>query len=98
MKVLVTVNITKGFDTWLAMSQTMTEEAAKNGIKMIWAATNPDETSVFVLTEMQDPAQMKTFGEREDIAKARAGGRDRRVNADHLHRPDVHARLGRRPA
>ena len=47
MKVLVTVNITKGFDTWLAMSQTMTEEAAKNGIKMIWAATNPDETSVF---------------------------------------------------
>ncbi|HCI00350.1 MAG: hypothetical protein CME00_06165 [Geminicoccus sp.] len=71
MKVLVTVNITKGFDTWLAMSQSMTEEAAKNGIKMIWAATNPDETSVFVLTEMQDPAQMKTFGEREDIAKAR---------------------------
>ncbi len=72
MKVLVTVNITKGFDTWVAMSKSMTEEAAKNGIKMIWAAANPDETSVFVLTEMQDPAQMKTFGERADIAKARA--------------------------
>ena len=38
MKVLVTVNITKGFDTWVAMSKSITEEAAKNGIKMIWAA------------------------------------------------------------
>lgn len=71
-KVFVTVKITKGFDTWVAMSESMAEEAVKNGIKMIWPATNPDETSVFVLTEMQDPAQMKTFGEGEDIAKARA--------------------------
>ena len=27
---------------------------------------------MFALIEMQDPEQMKTFGEREDIAKARA--------------------------
>ncbi len=26
----------------------------------------------FALMEMQDPEQMKTFGEREDVAKARA--------------------------
>ncbi len=71
MMVLATVNITKGFDTWLDMSKSMSEEAAKNGIRIVWAATNPDETAVYVLTEMQDPAQMKTFGEREDIAKAR---------------------------
>ena len=45
MKVLVTVKITKGFDTWVAMSKSMSEEAAKNGIKMIWAAANPDEST-----------------------------------------------------
>ena len=28
--------------------------------------------ALFALIEMQDPEQMKTFGEREDIAKARA--------------------------
>jgi len=72
MKMLVTVKITKGFDTWLEMSKAVTPEAEKNGIRQIWAGTNPDETQVFVLIEMQDPAQMKTFGEREDIAKMRA--------------------------
>ena len=39
---------------------------------MVWAGTNPDESKVFVVMELQDPEQMKTFGEREDIAKARA--------------------------
>ena len=29
-------------------------------------------SKVFALIEMQDPEQMKTFGEREDIAKIRA--------------------------
>ena len=42
------------------------------GVKLIWAGTNPDESKVFALTEMQDREQMKTFGEREDVAKARA--------------------------
>ena len=32
---------------------------------------------MFVLVEMDDPEQMKTFGERDDVAKARAvGGED----------------------
>ena len=39
---------------------------------MIWAGTNPDESKVFAVIEMQDPEQMKTFGEREDVAKTRA--------------------------
>ena len=72
MKILVTVNISKGFATWVQMSKDMTPEMEKVGVKMIWAGTNPDESKVFVLIEMQDPEQMKTFGEREDIAKARA--------------------------
>jgi hypothetical protein len=44
---------------------------------MVWGGTNPDESKVFVLVEMEDPEQMKSFGEREDVAKARAeGGED----------------------
>ena len=72
MKMLVTVNISKGFATWVQMSKDMASEMEKVGVKMVWAGTNPDESKVFVLVDMQDPEQMKTFGEREDIAKARA--------------------------
>ena len=72
MKMLVTVNISKGFATWVQMTKDMTPEMEKVGAKMVWAGTNPDESEVFALIEMQDPEQMKTFGEREDIAKARA--------------------------
>ena len=72
MKMLVTVNISKGFATWVQMSKDMAPEMEKVGVKMIWAGTDPDESKVFVLVEIQDPEQMKTFGEREDIAKARA--------------------------
>jgi hypothetical protein len=72
MKILVTGNISKGFATWAQMQDSLAPEMEKVGIKLIWAGTNPDESKVFALVEMQDPEQMKTFGEREDIAKARA--------------------------
>lgn len=72
MKILVTVTITKGFDTWVEMSKSLADEAAKHGIYTIWAGANPDETQVYVVLEVQDQSQMKTFGEREDIAKARS--------------------------
>ena len=72
MKMLVTVNISKGFATWVQMTKDMTPEMEKVGAKLIWAGTNPDESKVFVLVDMQDPEQMKTFGEREDVAKAHA--------------------------
>jgi len=71
MKLLVTVNISKGFEKWIQMSKELAPEAEKNGMKMIWAGTNPNETEVYAVLEVQDPIQMKTFGEREDIARAR---------------------------
>ena len=74
MKMLVTVNISKGFATWVQMTKDMTPEMEKVGAKLIWAGTNPDESKVFVLVDMEDPEQMQTFGEREDVAKARAEG------------------------
>ena len=71
MRILVTVNISKGFERWTQMAKKIAPEAEKHGIKTIWAGANPDETKIYVLTEIQDQSQMKTFGEREDIAKLR---------------------------
>lgn len=72
MKILATVNISKGFARWVQMTQDLTTEMEKAKVNLIWAGTNPDESKVFALMEMQDPGQMKTFGEREDVAKIRA--------------------------
>ena len=35
MKLLVTVNISKGFETWTKTSKTLAPEAEKNGMRMI---------------------------------------------------------------
>jgi len=53
------------------MAERLNPEMEKAGVNMVWAGTNPDESQIFMVVEMQDPVQMKTFGEREDIAKAR---------------------------
>ena len=77
MRMLVSVDISKGFAAWKQMAKDMAPEMGKVGVKMVWGGTNPDESKVFVLVEMEDPEQMKSFGEREDVAKARAeGGED----------------------
>ena len=72
MKMLVTVNISKGFARWKKMAESLNPEMEKVGVKMIWAGSNPDESQIFMVVDMQDPSQMKTFGEREDVAMARA--------------------------
>ena len=71
-KVLSTINISKGFARWTEMAKTLAPEMEKVGAKMLWAGSNPEETQAFALMELEDMALMKTFGEREDIAKARA--------------------------
>ena len=72
MKMLVTVNLSKGFAPWVEMTKDLTPEMQKAGVKIVWAGTNPEENKVFIVVEMQYAEQMKTFGEREDVAKARA--------------------------
>tara|TARA_A100001011_G_scaffold205861_1_gene213986 strand:- start:568 stop:849 length:282 start_codon:yes stop_codon:yes gene_type:complete len=71
MKMLVTVNISKGFKIWKEMAKSLNPEMQKVGVRMVWAGTNTDESQVYMVVDMQDPAQMKTFGEREDVARAR---------------------------
>ena len=43
-------------------------------LELKWYGREPilDESKVFMIVDMKDPSQMKTFGEREDVAKARA--------------------------
>ena len=72
MKMLVAVNISKGFAPWIQMTKDLTPEMEKAGVKIVWAGTNSEESKVFIVVEMQNAEQMKTFGEREDVAKARA--------------------------
>ena len=43
---LITVKISKGFETWTKMAQKMEKEMGSEGAKVIWAAANPDETSI----------------------------------------------------
>ena len=69
--VLVTVNISKGFKTWTDMAKTMQDTAGSEGAKIVWAATNPDETAVYVMMDVPNPEFMQTFGLREDVKKAR---------------------------
>ncbi len=68
---LVTVKISKGFKTWTEMAKSMEEEAGAEGAKIIWAATNPDESSVYVMMDVPNPDFMQTFGLRHDVVKAR---------------------------
>ena len=75
MKMLVTVDISKGFAAWKQMSKDMAQEMGKVGVKMVWAGTDPDESNVFVLVDMEDPEKMQTFSQREDVAKVLAEGR-----------------------
>ena len=70
-KGLFSVNISKGFAKWVEMSDIIAKDAQDVGVKVDWAGCNPDETKVFIILDMKDADQMKTFGEREDIAKAR---------------------------
>ena len=61
MRMLVSVDISKGFAAWKQMAKDMAPEMGKVGVKMVWGGTNPDESKVFVLVEMEDPEQMKSF-------------------------------------
>ena len=72
MKFLSTFKITKGFDTWLKMYKEIEPDLDKLGIKILWAGTNSDETQVFDITEVQDPAKLELLVKREDITKKRA--------------------------
>ena len=77
IRMLVTINISKGWKTWSEMAKGLEPQMNEQGAKMLWAGANPDETAVYVLAEMKDPSFVKSFGERADIVEIReAAGAD----------------------
>ena len=77
VRMLMTINISKGWETWSKMAKGLEPQMNEQGAKIIWAGANPDETAVYVLAEMKDPSYVKSFGERPAIVAIReAGGAD----------------------
>ena len=53
------------------MTKSFEDEVGEKGAKIVWAAANPYESSVYVMMYVPDPNFMKTFGERPDVLKRR---------------------------
>ena len=77
VNMLVTINISKGWETWSQMAKSLQPRMNEVGSKILWAGCNAEETAVYVLVEMKDPSFLKSFGEQEEIVAIReAGGAD----------------------
>ena len=77
MNMLVTINISKEWETWSQMAKSLEPRMNEVGSKILWAGCNTEQTAVYVLVEMKDPSFLKSFGEQEEIVAIReAGGAD----------------------
>jgi|TARA_B110000977_G_scaffold82702_1_gene110532 hypothetical protein len=74
VRMLMTINISKGWETWSEMAKSLEPQMNEQGAKIIWAGANPDETAAYLLVEMKDPSYVKSFGERPDIVAIREEG------------------------
>ena len=77
VNMLLTVNISNGWNTWCQMAKGLEPSMNEVGSKILWAGCNVDESTVYVLVEMKDPSFLKSFGEQQEIVAIReAGGAD----------------------
>ncbi len=66
----VTINISKGQETWSKMAKGLELRMNEVGSKILWAGCNADETAVNVLVEIKEPSFLKSFGEYFVVGKA----------------------------
>ena len=71
MKILASVEITKGFDSWIAVNDKLTLLIAEHGLKFHQAISNFEETKVFMLIENTDPEKSMAFLSRDDVLQDR---------------------------
>ena len=77
VNMLLTINISKGWNIWCQMAKGLEPRMNEVGSKILWAGCNADESAVYVLVEMKDPSFLKSFGEQQEIVAIReAGGAD----------------------
>ena len=74
VNMLVTVNISKGWEIWSKMAKGLESQMNEVGAKVLQAGCNADETAVYILVEMTDPSYIKSFGEREHSSHQRGRG------------------------
>ena len=55
VNMLVTINISKGWETWSEMAKGLEPKMNEVGSKILWAGCNDEESAVYVLVEMKDP-------------------------------------------
>lgn len=71
MKILASVEITKGFDSWITVNDKLTPLIAEHGLKFHQAISNFEETKVFMLIENTDPEKSMAFLSRDDVLQDR---------------------------
>ena len=71
MKILASVEITKGFDSWIAVNDKLAPLIAEHGLKFHQAISNFEETKVFMLIENTDPEKSMAFLSRDDVLQDR---------------------------
>ena len=71
MKILASVEITKGFDSWITVNDKLTPLIAEHGLKFHQAVSNFEETKVFMLIENTDPEKSMAFLSRDDVLQDR---------------------------
>ena len=71
MKILASVEITKGFDSWITVNDKLAPLIAEHGLKFHQAVSNFEETKVFMLIENTDPEKSMAFLSRDDVLQDR---------------------------
>ena len=71
MKILASVEITKGFDFWIAVNDKLAPLIEEHGLKFHQAISNYEETKVFMLIENTDPEKSMAFLSRDDVLQDR---------------------------
>ena len=61
MKVLASVEITKGFDSWIEVNQKLGQQIEEHGLKFHEAISNFEETKVYMLIENTYPEKSMAF-------------------------------------
>ena len=71
IKILASVEITKGFNSWITVNDKLTPLIAEHGLKFHQAVSNFEETKVFMLIENTDPEKSMAFLSRDDVLQDR---------------------------
>ena len=72
MKAYVSVNITKGWDTWNEMAEELNHEMVSvGGMQFIYKGCETDEKKVHIIIEVESMEKAKEFSTRPDIVARR---------------------------